>query len=236
MHADLGMEFCSQLDPRGVDVLAVAGDFCGWSVGDEQSRIVFSMLADKYPRILYVPGNHEYWGSSRDKMPARFRQLELDYPHLTVLDNSSVEFGGQRFFGGTMWFGEPSPAMIAMKLKWPDYLWIKELEPWVYEQNARFQQMIRDQVRPGDIVISHHQPSYQSVAERYRGDPSNHFYVTEMDDAILSTKPALWLHGHTHEQFDYQLGETRVVCNPHGRPNEVRALIAFHPKKLIEVP
>ena len=26
----------------------------------------------------------------------------------------------------------------------------------------------------------------------------------------------LWTHGHTHEDFDYMVGETRIVCNPRG--------------------
>jgi hypothetical protein len=26
----------------------------------------------------------------------------------------------------------------------------------------------------------------------------------------------LWTHGHTHEDFDYMVGSTRVFCNPRG--------------------
>ena len=26
----------------------------------------------------------------------------------------------------------------------------------------------------------------------------------------------LWTHGHTHDVFDYVIGETRIVCNPRG--------------------
>jgi len=29
----------------------------------------------------------------------------------------------------------------------------------------------------------------------------------------------LWTHGHTHEEFDYMVGTTRVVCNPRGYIN-----------------
>jgi hypothetical protein len=29
----------------------------------------------------------------------------------------------------------------------------------------------------------------------------------------------LWTHGHTHELFDYMIGDTRVVCNPRGYIN-----------------
>ncbi len=29
----------------------------------------------------------------------------------------------------------------------------------------------------------------------------------------------LWTHGHTHEDFDYMIGTTRVFCNPRGYIN-----------------
>ena len=35
-------------------------------------------------------------------------------------------------------------------------------------------------------------------------------------DQKLEHQPRLWIHGHTHESFDYQIGKTRVVCNPRG--------------------
>jgi hypothetical protein len=37
-----------------------------------------------------------------------------------------------------------------------------------------------------------------------------------MEDFILQHQPRLWIHGHTHESFDYKIGKTRVVCNPRG--------------------
>jgi len=29
-------------------------------------------------------------------------------------------------------------------------------------------------------------------------------------------RAALWVHGHMHESFDYEIYGTRVVCNPRG--------------------
>ena len=28
--------------------------------------------------------------------------------------------------------------------------------------------------------------------------------------------PSLWIHGHIHESFDYDVGNCRVLCNPRG--------------------
>ena len=68
------------------------------------------------------------------------------------------------------------------------------------------------------VVISHHCPSEQSVHDKYRADTiMNGGFRSNLDDFICyRPQIKLWMHGHTHEDFDYVLGETRVVCNPRG--------------------
>ena len=52
---------------------------------------------------------------------------------------------------------------------------------------------------------------------RYQGSPLNCFFACPEAEAILLEKaPRLWVHGHTHDSLDYQLGKTRVLCNPFG--------------------
>jgi len=59
-------------------------------------------------------------------------------------------------------------------------------------------------------------PSIRSIADRYRADPVSAAFASNMDGFILEHQPRLWIHGHTHESFDYEIGKTRVVCNPRG--------------------
>ena len=71
------------------------------------------------------------------------------------------------------------------------------------------------------VVVTHHCPSEQSVHDKYKGDIlMNGGFRSNCDD-FISYRPQikLWMHGHTHEDFDYVLGETRVVCNPRGYVN-----------------
>jgi len=68
------------------------------------------------------------------------------------------------------------------------------------------------------VVVGHHAPSYQSIAECYRNDTlMNGGYYSNLDEFILDhPQIALWTHGHTHHPFDYMIGSTRIVCNPRG--------------------
>jgi len=71
---------------------------------------------------------------------------------------------------------------------------------------------------PGSyIVVGHHCPSELSVAEMYKGNLLNAAFRSSLDD-FIEARPQikLWLHGHTHFNFNYWIGETRVVCNPRG--------------------
>lgn len=71
---------------------------------------------------------------------------------------------------------------------------------------------------PGSyIVVGHHCPSELSVAEVYKGNLLNAAFRSSLDD-FIEARPQikLWLHGHTHHNFNYWIGETRVVCNPRG--------------------
>ena len=71
------------------------------------------------------------------------------------------------------------------------------------------------------VVCTHHAPSKGSEHPRYKHDTlMNGAYNSVLDEYILDHRQIkLWTHGHTHEDFDYMIGTTRVVCNPRGYIN-----------------
>lgn len=86
------------------------------------------------------------------------------------------------------------------------------------------------------VVITHHAPHRNSLAARFAEDWASTAFVNEMLPEFFE-RPVLWAHGHTHDSFDYSVGNCRVVCNPrgymnwHGEPeNRV-----FNPGLVIEV-
>ncbi|EHP40658.1 Ser/Thr protein phosphatase family protein [Cupriavidus basilensis OR16] len=66
------------------------------------------------------------------------------------------------------------------------------------------------------VVITHFAPSPLSISPKFAGSHLNASFVSDLRQEISAWQPALWVHGHTHDSFDYQLGATRVVCNPRG--------------------
>lgn len=86
------------------------------------------------------------------------------------------------------------------------------------------------------VVIGHHTPSKQSMHPRYSHDElMNGGYHNSLEDYILDhPQIVLWTHGHTHERYDYMIGETRVICNPRGYIGHERIANDFE-LKVVEV-
>jgi predicted phosphodiesterase len=85
------------------------------------------------------------------------------------------------------------------------------------------------------IVCGHHTPSFQSCNVRYNQHPEDQLmnggYHSNLTEFILD-RPSikLWTHGHTHERYDYQIGDTRIVGNPRGYVNHESIADSFELK------
>jgi hypothetical protein len=68
------------------------------------------------------------------------------------------------------------------------------------------------------VVVGHHAPSKMSTKPQYENDVMvNGAYSSDLSEFILDRPQIkIWTHGHTHHEFDYMIGSTRIVCNPRG--------------------
>lgn len=224
MHRDDGREFLQQLVPKA-ETLVLAGDIT-MARRYEDLREVFGAIAPRWRNILYVLGNHEYYKSSPSEVARNVNRLKEEFPNVAILTNRIVTIDGQRFIGGTMWFALNERA-AAFRLMMNDFNVIDDFEPWVYNENHEFVDTVMMNLRPDDVVITHHLPSPKSISRRFRGNALNDFFLHDMTGLIEAVQPRLWIHGHTHDRFDYKIGPTRVVCNPHGYPSEMDSIFKF---------
>lgn len=109
------------------------------------------------------------------------------------------------------------------------------------EENKRcfaFIKHIVSEAKEGEkvIVIGHHTPSHQSCHPRYAHDTvMNGGYHNNYEEYIMDhPQIVLWTHGHTHEKYDYMIGDTRIVCNPRGYIGHERISEEFE-LKVVEV-
>jgi Icc-related predicted phosphoesterase len=69
------------------------------------------------------------------------------------------------------------------------------------------------------VVVSHHAPHPRSISDQFKSHPLNPAFVSDLSRMIDRYAPDMWIHGHTHSSFDYFVGPTRIICNPHGGPH-----------------
>ncbi|KAF3997818.1 metallophosphoesterase family protein [Glaciimonas immobilis] len=205
--------------------------------------------------VLYVPGNHEYYGGSLSGTLSTLRALAAG-TNVHILEKNEICLSGVRFLGCTLWTDfrlEPSSeerdaAMAKASELVRDFSRIKLdiesdelLTPAVSRQNfdqsvAWLEYKFTQPFAGTTVVLSHHAPSKGSIHPKYEGSPLNGCFVSDLEQKILSWQPALWIHGHLHDSSDYQMGATRVVCNPRGYVrNGVTENPQFDPRLVIQI-
>jgi Icc-related predicted phosphoesterase len=224
---DDGKSFVDSLPEA--DVVVLAGD-----TGNAGNfRVAIRFFCAKYPDVVCVLGNHDYYLGRTEEVQAEVRGLSKRIPNLHWLNNTAVTIKGRRFIGTTLWF--PEMARTKELKGWlNDFRVIRNFEPWVYRENTKAVRFLSREMRKGDIVVTHHLPTSKSVASEYASEPTNIFYVCDVEPLIQQVQPDLWVHGHTHSSHSYWIGETQIVCNPFGYARR-QENAAFNPDLILEV-
>ena len=211
----------------GADVLILAGDI---ALGTH----AVSVFKDWPVPVLYVAGNHEYYGSDIVKVNKELRNQCAD-TQIHFLERDAFVIGGVRFLGTTLWtdyllYGRDHQARAMSEAQ--DYLNDhssirlkgKRFEPKdALFRFVRSKEWLTEQLSlPFDgptVVITHHGPHWESVHPKYRTGTSLLTAAFVSDMTALMGKASLWVHGHVHDSFNYEVDGTRVVANPRGYPN-----------------
>lgn len=215
-----------------LDLLVLAGDI-GKGV-DTTAFVKAQQKKFKCP-VVVIAGNHEFYQNDIIETYAFFRQ---DYKRpIYFLQNNEVILNGVRFLGTTLWtdykLSEPAlsqdEAMVYCGKGLNDHYLIKfngnrftPNDALHYHEDAIswLTERFEEEFDGLTVVVTHHCPSPKSVHAKYAGSSINAAFSSNLDALIEKYQPEFWFHGHTHHSFDYNIGNTRVVCNPRGYPNE----------------
>lgn len=213
-HRDRGRAFVERLDPRGVDVLVVAGDLGVAADGTLEEAL--TGLCARYRHVVFVAGNHELYGSGREEAHALLGALSDRHRNLHWLEEGVVAIDGQRFVGGTLWFPPQADGMDATWSRFlNDFRRIRDFDAWVHAVNRRTAAFLDAVVLPGDVVVTHHLPHASCVPPKWVAHPLTRFFVSPLPDTLVG-RPALWAFGHGHDSYWGRLGACRLVANPFG--------------------
>lgn len=190
--------------------------------------------------VVYVPGNHEFYGASLPETVAQLQDLAQG-SQVHVLDNQAVVLHGVRFLGSTLWTdfqvagtGAQRDAAMAQSIQFNrDFsrirlhggadapLFTPQDSAVLFARNARWlDSQLAAPFSGPTVVVTHHAPALPSVAAQFAGSPLNVNFVSDASWLLAGRRAALWIHGHMHHRCDYTVDGTRVLCNPRGYARE----------------
>jgi predicted phosphodiesterase len=251
LHLEVWRENAPAIHPdlSRPDVVVLAGDI-------DQPERALAWAERKFAGlpVVYVSGNHEAYGRTWEGALRELARQGRDSSNVRLLDRGEAAIGDVRFLGATLWtdyelFGKETKeaAMAAAEPVMLDYRRIgmedgapRMMTPadtvrlhradlaWLEERLAR-------PFAGRTVVVTHMSPSMRSVAPRYAEDLVSAAFASRLE--ALAERADLWVHGHTHDSFDYRIGRCRVVCNPCGyiRRDGRAENPAYDPNLIVEI-
>ena len=218
------------------DLVILAGDIDTGTKGVEWAILEAERLGKQ---ILYVPGNHEFYGQEYWGLKQRILQL-CEGTRVSVLDPGVFVLGNVRIIGTTLWTNYKADvrvpqdmAMFYIDKMLADHRQIK------YESDdsiGRFKPqdalaahlkeltwLEAELEKPTDfktVVITHHGPHAVCQHPAFPLNEMSTAFHSNLDDLIESNPIDTWVFGHTHANVDEVVLNTRIVSNQAGYPGE----------------
>ncbi len=241
LHLEFGYLDVPVLEGEDKDVLVLAGDV-GIASKEHTYMPFLEEMSERFQDVIYIMGNHEHYHGSVNRSINKI-QRAIKYNggchNVHPVNNLVVPIGDVSFVCSTMWAsydkgnpmtmyeaglwmndhklirhgpeGEPYKRKFRPEEAYEEYLKaINFIFPAIKEEKAKGQKV---------CVVTHHAPSWLSVHPRFaHGEWSklNGAYASMLDEDIIDADPDVWVHGHTHDSYAYEIGQTAVVCNPRG--------------------
>lgn len=213
--------------PRAAgDVVVLAGD-----IASSEDVVDWIRGAFDVP-VVYVPGNHEFYGTEIMSAKERINAAKFDGIH--ILNPGAAIVEGVRFIGATLWtdynlYGSEVQGRLVAGAEIADH---KEIEIMRNNERVKFlpnhaqeihrqelafiEKALAESFDGPTVVVTHYLPTPDSISIKFEDDKINPSFASDLRRLIDRSQPRLWIHGHTHDSFHYDFADTTIVCNPRG--------------------
>jgi Icc-related predicted phosphoesterase len=177
------------------------------------------------------------------------KEFCYDTPGLYYLDGKVVEIDGFSFGGLGMWHDDSYGKLLGYSSdevyeNWKqvmndsnlifkdsksnysyDYGYGSREKVVSFDPRIKFKEEMKklkdiEEVLSPDVMITHYGPIIPpNLADDYKNITTSHYYF-DGSNFIFNNKPKLWIHGHTHTQYNFMYRDTNIVTNPLGYPSE----------------
>lgn len=252
LHIHWTIQFNDDFFNPSAPVLAILGDVCD----SHQFPAALSLIekfSEKWDHVLYVLGNHEFYSATLSEEYISRLKIRTGYiGNFHILERDAIAIEDTLFLGCTLWsnmMNNNPNSWLECFSSLNDYQFIRcdkngksvNMTPgdsieW-FDKSFRWLEYTLDELTHDKIVVlTHHAPSFQSIARRFKGSFSNGGFANDLDEFIMDRpKIKVWAHGHCHNSSDYNIGSTRIITNPLGYSGELYDKSRSYLPLLVEV-
>jgi predicted phosphodiesterase len=201
-------------------------------------------LIENGNHIIWVNGNHDYYGNKIHKVDELFQALDDKYENFHFLNDSSVLINEIEFLGGTLWtdIDNQNPLIYreygAVKSTGEyiseegiaDYkkIFVKRENPHVHYNTLKTLDTVTFHLKtlnfiksrigkhPKQVVVTHHTPSIDFIdTKRWKKNSITHYnFYSELDE--LAENFDFWVAGHSHKKVNKKKKNVHYLSNPRG--------------------
>lgn len=211
------------LTPVG-DILLLSGDI-GY-LGDDMyyKHPFWDWCAENFKQTYVVPGNHElYKGFDINDLTEGWT-LQIR-PNVQCVYNKIVRLGDVELIFTTLWSKIHPAEAYFVEHGVTDFRRIRNGEyrlSWdrfndEHEKCVDFIKRSIEKSRPAKrIVVTHHVPSFDLMADEFKGSRINGAFTSDLNVLIESLPIDYWIYGHSHRNIEIEIGGTKLVSNQLG--------------------
>lgn len=234
LHLEVGQQYTSYDVPPRAPILVLAGDI--GRLVDEGLELFLLKLVENFEKILYVPGNHEFYGTSREEGLEAARALmrhDKLRRKLFVMDKLRLDLDTElTVLGCTLHsriLAEFEPE-IARRVN--DFRRILDWDTGKHNtQHAldvawlriELERICRREPQRRVLIVTHHAPSFVGTTEpeHVRSETNSAFCTDILEKQVKSwrvewSRIVAWVYGHTHFTARGSVGGVRVLSNQRG--------------------
>lgn len=225
--------------------LILAGDI-GSVLAEHRAKYeqFLEFVSQRYKMVFLIAGNHEYYSLSTHSCSKRgdwfeyiegtIREMVRATPNVIFLQNEfyAIPETNLCVYGTTLWSQIDDDLRFIIKHEVNDYHFIPHFTTQrsceLFHSNVEhLKQTLEQNPDKQFLVISHHLPSYELIAPKYRTCELNSSFASSVE---CSHNPQIvaWMCGHTHIPCE----KDHFHVNPIGYPQENRE---FNCNKVIQL-
>lgn len=237
--SDLHLEFFKhfrQIDKLGIQpcapYLIVAGDISSMTPeGINKYERFLTLVSKMFTYVFIISGNHEYYQSRKrhnvtgdwlSVVDSTIQNIAKTLPNIIYLQNTKFDLPNTNIsvYGTTLWSAISKDEESIVRTAISDYCCIPQFTTTksteLFENNVQsLKETLEQNKEKMFVVISHHLPSYELIAEQYKSCGINSAFASSVELA-KSPQIVAWVAGHTH--MPIELGKFHV--NPVGYRGE----------------